>query len=422
MQRALALAARARFSAHPNPMVGCVIVRDNTIIGEGWHIQPGAPHAEIHALQQAGTAAKNADVYVTLEPCCHIGRTPPCIDALIRAQVKRVFVAVTDPNPKVNGQGIQRLQQAGIEVITGIAQQAAYQLNRKFMYAMQQHKPYVIAKWAMTTDGHLTMADKTQRWITGEIARQHAHMQRAQAGAILIGANTLRHDNPQLTARLPLAATEIIQQPLRIILSTAANNLSLQSHLLSANLPGETWLVTAQTTNIQHALPTNVKHIILPHAQQPNQIDLTALLKQLFLAEKYSLIVEGGTQVLTQFFAENLVNEAHLYQSQKHSGWRNIPTAPFISNTQHWQLNASEQLATDTFLQYYLAPNLPAAHSPLPSGEGPGVRELEQCKKLDILHSIRVPSPVRLSAATPSRGERETFSPNSINTKELNNV
>lgn len=353
MQRALALAARARFSAHPNPMVGCVIVRDNTIVGEGWHIQPGTPHAEIHALQQAENAAKNADVYVSLEPCCHTGRTPPCVEALIHAQVKRVFLAVTDPNPKVNGQGIQQLTQAGIEVITGIEHQAAYELNRKFIMAMQQQRPYVVAKWAMTRDSQLTLADNNERWITDAPARQHAHIYRAQAGAILIGANTLRQDNPQLTARLSLAATHKMQQPLRIVLSATTDNLPLESHILSGNLAGETWIVTAGNSTLKNPLPANVRHLVLPSANQPHQVDLTQLLQQLFIAEKYSLIVEGGAQVLTQFFAENLVNEAHVYQSPKHSGWNNAAAIPFLSNLASWQLSAYEILENDTFSQYH---------------------------------------------------------------------
>ncbi|MFN7097352.1 MAG: bifunctional diaminohydroxyphosphoribosylaminopyrimidine deaminase/5-amino-6-(5-phosphoribosylamino)uracil reductase RibD, partial [Gammaproteobacteria bacterium] len=201
MQRALSLAAHGRFTAHPNPMVGCVIVNNGQVVGEGYHVQPGTPHAEVHALQQAGSLAAGADIYINLEPCSHFGRTPPCIDALIAANVKRVIIPFTDPNPRVNGQGIARLQEVGIEVIHGIETEKAIALNRFFLHAMNTGKAYVIAKWAMTLDGQLTLANPTQRWITEVEARDHTHQQRAQVGAILIGANTLRLDKPQLTAR-----------------------------------------------------------------------------------------------------------------------------------------------------------------------------------------------------------------------------
>ncbi|HEU0198028.1 MAG TPA: bifunctional diaminohydroxyphosphoribosylaminopyrimidine deaminase/5-amino-6-(5-phosphoribosylamino)uracil reductase RibD [Nevskiaceae bacterium] len=214
MLRALQLAARGKATTHPNPRVGCVIVRDDRIVGEGWHVRAGEPHAEVHALRQAGDAARGATVYVTLEPCSHFGRTPPCADALIAAGVRRVVAALKDPNPHVAGQGLSRLRTAGIEVRVGLCAAAARRLNRGFLSRQTRHRPWLTLKLAMSLDGRTALADGTSQWITGEAARADVHRLRAEAGAVLTSAATVLADDPQLTARLP----GITRQPDRVVL------------------------------------------------------------------------------------------------------------------------------------------------------------------------------------------------------------
>lgn len=346
MQRALSLAAHGRFTAHPNPMVGCVIVNNGIIVGEGWHVQPGTPHAEVHALQQAGSLAAGADIYINLEPCSHTGRTPPCVDALIAARVKRVIIPFTDPNPRVNGGGIARLQKVGIEVITGIEAEQAARLNRFFLHAMATRKAYVIAKWAMTLDGHLTLANPNQRWITGENARDHTHQQRAQVGAILIGANTLRLDKPQLTARPQNIAPTLIKHPRRIILSS---NGDLDNALLS-QLSGDTWVVSAKANKALANLP-RVNQLIIPNAENPEQVDLSQLLTWLVEQECHSLLVEGGNQTLAAFLQANLIDELQIYQALIHSGWKDKSSLSFFVDQSQWSVQDMQHFGQDIFIR-----------------------------------------------------------------------
>ncbi|HUP90743.1 MAG TPA: bifunctional diaminohydroxyphosphoribosylaminopyrimidine deaminase/5-amino-6-(5-phosphoribosylamino)uracil reductase RibD [Solimonas sp.] len=217
MARALELAARGRCTTHPNPRVGCVIVQGNEIVGEGFHQRAGEPHAEVHALRQAGERARGAEVYVSLEPCCHHGRTGPCTEALIAAGVRKVWAALRDPNPVVAGQGAERLRAAGIEVEFGLAQDKAAQLNRGFVSRMQRGRPFVVLKLAASLDGRTAMASGESKWITGEAARADVHRLRAEAGAVLTTAETVLADDPQLTAR---EVDGLTFRPDRIVLDT----------------------------------------------------------------------------------------------------------------------------------------------------------------------------------------------------------
>ena len=205
MSRAIELAKKGRFTTRPNPNVGCVIVKDNQIIGEGFHYLAGQPHAEVFALRQAyehdAKHLQGATAYVTLEPCSHHGRTPPCADALIKAGISRVVIAVVDPNPKVDGVGIAKLQQAGIEVITGICEQAAYQLNEGFFKVMRGGLPFVRLKIATSLDGRTAMANGESKWITSDQSREDVQRLRAQAGAIITGSETILQDHPALNIR-----------------------------------------------------------------------------------------------------------------------------------------------------------------------------------------------------------------------------
>lgn len=201
MKRCLELAERGRGFVHPNPLVGCVLVKDGKIVGEGYHKKYGGPHAEVYALKAAGAQAKQATAYVTLEPCSHYGKTPPCVHALIAAGVKHVVIATKDPNPLVNGKGIRMLKKAGITVTTGVMEAEARKLNEKFFYAMEQNKPYVAAKCAQTLDGKMVDAYGRSQWITSEEARKEAHRLRSLFDCVLVGARTILEDNSELTVR-----------------------------------------------------------------------------------------------------------------------------------------------------------------------------------------------------------------------------
>lgn len=213
MRRALALAACGRASTHPNPRVGCVLVKDGTTVGEGWHARAGEPHAEVHALRAAGARARGATAYVTLEPCAHTGRTPPCADALIAAGVARVVVAIRDPFPQVAGRGIERLQAAGIAVEVGLCADEARALNRGFLSRIERGRPWLTLKLAMSLDGRTAMASGESRWITGPAARADVHRLRAEAGAVLTTSATVLADDPELTVRLPAEDPRAIQDP-----------------------------------------------------------------------------------------------------------------------------------------------------------------------------------------------------------------
>jgi diaminohydroxyphosphoribosylaminopyrimidine deaminase / 5-amino-6-(5-phosphoribosylamino)uracil reductase len=271
MRRALELAARGRYSVSPNPMVGCLIVRDGNVIAEGWHKRAGEPHAEIEALR--GIDARGATMIVTLEPCVHHGRTPPCVDAIIAAGVSRVIVAMRDPHEIAAG-GIEKLRDAGIEVVTDVLEAEARKLNEVFIHAVTHHRPFVILKAGMTLDGKLATVTRESRWITSDAARQKSLELREQYDAILVGGGTIRDDNPQLTRRLGLASTpwtRIILDRRRIV-------------------PADATVLTDGGATI---------HIT-------EDVDLDALLADLYKRGIQSLIVEGGSNVLSEFIRRGL--------------------------------------------------------------------------------------------------------------------
>ena len=219
MKHALTLASKARGRTSPNPLVGAVIVRDGEIVGEGYHQKAGDAHAEIHALNQARGLAEGATMYVTLEPCCHWGRTPPCTESVIRAKLADVFVAMKDPNPQVAGNGIRQLEEAGISVQVGICEQESRQLNEVFIKYITTRCPFVILKSAISLDGKIATASGESHWITSEASRLKGHEVRAQVDAILVGIGTVLQDNPSLTARLPDRQNE---DPIRIVVDSRA--------------------------------------------------------------------------------------------------------------------------------------------------------------------------------------------------------
>ena len=311
MELCLQLAAKGRYTAAPNPMVGSIVVKDQEIVGQGFHQTPGTAHAEILALKAAGSKAKGATLYVNLEPCCHHGRTPPCIPEIIKAGISKVVVAMEDPNPKVQGRGLQALKNAGIEIVPGILTAAAEALNRAFCHYITRKTPYVIAKWAMSLDGQMRTDNPKERQLTGIQAQQDVHELRQCTQAILIGARTAKLDNPALTVRL---AQEPIRQPQRIILNTNAN-LSPALKLFTGELPGKTWLICAETAlkQAQAAFDPKFTELIPLPLNDANRIDLQALLTLLGQREIMSILLEGGPTLLKAFFASTCIQEVISY-------------------------------------------------------------------------------------------------------------
>lgn len=310
MARALRLAERGLFTTDPNPRVGCVLVREGEVIGEGWHERAGEPHAEINALQQAGPRATGATAYVTLEPCCHQGRTPPCTDALIAAGVTRVVAAMEDPNPQVAGQGLQALQQAGIKASAGVLSGEAAKLNAGFVMRMQQGRPLVRCKMAMSLDGRTAMAGGESQWITGEAARRDVHALRARSSAIMTGIGTVLADDPSLTARLDQVDT--VRQPARVILDS---RLRMPPAAKLLELPGETLILTGAMDAEKQARLTRpgVRVVTLPLVD--GRLDLPAVLQQLGRLEMNEVHLEAGATLCGALLQAGLVDELVVYMA-----------------------------------------------------------------------------------------------------------
>ena len=312
MRRALELAQMAEGDTSPNPMVGAVIVDgDGNIVGEGYHHKAGQPHAEINALAAAGDKAKGATVYVTLEPCSHYGRTGPCCEALIKAGVKRVVSAVTDPNPLVAGRGLNRLHEAGIEVTEHVCEEDAKKLNEKFFFWITHKRPFVSLKYAMTLDGRLAAAGGDSKWITGTEARTYAHYLRKTHDAVLVGKNTVLQDDCELTTRMVEG-----KNPVRIVLDSNAA-IPLNAKILN----GEAKTIVA----VSEAAPqdkidelqklTTVEVLKLP--QQNGHLDLQALVEKLAAMEITSVLVEGGSEVHGAFIDAGLAERVYAFIAPK---------------------------------------------------------------------------------------------------------
>lgn len=307
MQRALEEAERARGRTSPNPLVGCVIARGQRIIAVGHHARAGEAHAEVAALRRAGTAARGADVYVTLEPCNHHGRTGPCTEALIAAQVKRVFVGARDPNPVVNGRGIRRLRAAGIEVHTGVLAAECRQLNEAFEWAMGHRRPWVVAKLAQSLDGRVATRTGESQWITSPAARRAGHALRNSLDAILVGVGTVRADDPALTCRLRGG-----RDPIRVVLDTHASLSPTAAVVrLGQTSKAPTWICVAQDAPARRrlALERAGAETLVCKVTGTGQLEVDSVLEQLLAREVLSVLVEGGPQVLGSFFDAQAVNK-----------------------------------------------------------------------------------------------------------------
>ena len=313
MYNALECARQGRFSTSPNPRVGCVIAQGEQIVGQGFHLKAGEPHAEVHALRQAGEWARGATAYVTLEPCSHYGRTPPCAEGLIAAGVKRVVAAMTDPNPLVAGRGLAMLRAAGITVAEGLMEHEARELNRGFLSRIERQRPFIRLKCAASLDGKTAFANGNSQWITSSAAREDVQVLRAESCAILTGVGTLLADNPQLTVR----SFPILRSPTRVILDSQLRT-PLHSHVVQhADAP--TLLVTL-ITDPAHLAPYLAHahiQILHPQATAQGQLDLADTLRLLAQQGLGEVMVEAGATLAGALLTQNLVDEIVLYQSAK---------------------------------------------------------------------------------------------------------
>lgn len=307
MAQALRLAALGMNTTTPNPRVGCVVVKDGQVVGEGWHEKAGGPHAEVHALQAAGDRARGATVYVTLEPCSHFGRTPPCADALIAAGVARVVVAMSDPNPQVSGQGLERLKTAGIQVATGLLRDQAEALNVGFISRMTRGRPWLRLKVASSLDGKTALNNGNSQWITSADARRDAHGWRARSCAMLTGIGTVRDDDPQLTVRdIP-----VTRQPLRVVVDSR-----LETPLNARILDGGNVLVAAAVPDEKRMAALQQRGaevIILANGQ--GKVDLPRLLVELGRRGINEVMVEAGFKLNGSLLREGCVDELLIYQA-----------------------------------------------------------------------------------------------------------
>lgn len=321
MARALQLAEQGLYTTDPNPRVGCVIVKDGELIGEGAHLKAGEPHAEVHALRMAGEQARGATAYVTLEPCSHHGKTPPCAEALVKAGVGRVVAAMQDPNPLVAGRGLARLQDVGIDTAHGLLESQARSLNPGFISRMERGRPYVRLKLASSLDGRTAMQSGESQWITGAAARSDVQRLRARSSAVLTGVDTVLMDNASLTVRaaqlgLPDAEAERAaeRQPLRVVLDS---QLRLPASTAMLSLPGSTLVATAQPDNQPSAIAlsaSGAQVLSLPGAD--GRVDLNALLSWLAQhAQCNELLIECGATLAGSVLSEGLVDELVLYMA-----------------------------------------------------------------------------------------------------------
>jgi diaminohydroxyphosphoribosylaminopyrimidine deaminase / 5-amino-6-(5-phosphoribosylamino)uracil reductase len=322
MKLALRLAVKGAGWVSPNPMVGAVVVKDGQIVGRGYHRRAGLPHAEIEALQAAGAAARGADLYVTLEPCNHQGRTPPCTQAILTAGVRRVIIACLDPNPQVTGGGSEFLAAQGVDIIVGVLEAEARQVNEAWFHWVETGRPWVLAKAACSLDGKIATATGESQWLTGEAARVYGHRLRHRLDAILVGIGTVLADNPQLTVRLPRGRS---RDPIRIVLDSRLR-LPLDSRLARLDSPARTWVATtgqAPPETARALEDRGVQVMVLP--AEAGRVSLPALLQLLGERQVQSLLVEGGAETLGAFFDQRLVQQFNFFYAPKILGGVKAP-------------------------------------------------------------------------------------------------
>lgn len=349
MAQAISLAKKGRYTTDPNPRVGCVLVRDDTVIGAGWHIKAGQGHAEVEALKNVPDA-KGATAYVTLEPCSHQGRTPPCCDALIKAGIARVVAAMQDPNPQVSGSGLEKLKVAGIEVSCGVLQEDAMALNRGFIKRMTQNRPFVRSKLAMSLDGRTAMASGESKWITGAEARADVHRLRAESSAILTGIGTVLADDPALNARVD----GDVLQPHRVVLDT---HLNMPVTAQMAKLPGRSLILTCAEDQQKQQRLQQAGFEVYRLPEKNGRLDLHAVMDFLGRQQINELLVEAGSVLNGALLAEGLVDEYVIYMApcilgDQGRGLFNLPGLQQMADKKQLKLRDVRQIGQDLKLTY----------------------------------------------------------------------
>lgn len=317
MTLALRLAAKGRRTTSPNPMVGAVVVNQGRVVGQGFHFRPGLPHAEILALRQAGSRARGATLYVTLEPCCHLKkRTPPCVPEILRSGVRCVVIAMTDPNPLVKGKGAAALRRAGLSVVAGVAGDEAEKLNIAYSYWIKTKRPYVILKAGMTLDGKIATATGESKWITGEQSREDVHRLRGEVDAVLVGVGTVLADDPALTVRTgPHLNKMASRQPLRVVVDSSLR-LPLKAQILSNQKQAKTLVATTElvdTSRKREFAKRGVEVLTLPSLR--GKVSLPALMRELGRRGLTSLLVEGGGEINAAMLKAKFVQHVRLYMA-----------------------------------------------------------------------------------------------------------
>lgn len=324
MRLALELAEKGRGLTSPNPCVGAVVVKDGRIIGKGYHKKAGGPHAEIYALRQAGRRAKGATLYVSLEPCRHYGRTPPCTDTIISSKVKRVVAAMKDPNPLNNGKGLMILKRNGIRVKVGILEDEVRRLNETFVKYITTKIPFVTVKSAQSLDGKIATRSGDSKWITCECSRKFTHRIRSQADAILVGVETILKDNPLLSVR---PKNKNLKQPAKIILDSRLRT-PVVARIFSKDSPGEVIIATTKVAskNRQRALKKKGAEILVIKSKD-KKVDIKSLLRILARKEFAHILIEGGGEVIASAFEANVVDKALFFIAPKIIGGKQSPTS-----------------------------------------------------------------------------------------------
>lgn len=340
MDLALKNASAMKGQTDPNPLVGSVIVNDNRVVGIGAHLKAGEPHAEIHALRMAGEKAKGGTIYVTLEPCSHHGRTGPCAVAIVEAGLKRVVIATLDPNPVVSGNGVKILEDAGIEVITGVREKESQQMNEVFNKFIVQKKPFVTLKSGITLDGKIATHTSHSKWITSPEAREDVHHLRNENMAILVGVNTVIKDDPELTTRIPNG-----RNPIRIILDSTLK-VPLESKVLTDNL-AETWIFTSENYDKKKEQTLKSLGIKVFQTSGKKHVDPNDVVHTLGENLISSLLIEGGGTINASFLENKLIDKVVLYFAPKLIGGQNAPT--FLEGAGFEKMSDAVELSDGTF-------------------------------------------------------------------------
>ena len=359
MQLALDLAKQGEFTTTPNPSVGCVLVKDGEVVGKGFHAKAGEPHAEVMALREAGENARGATAYVTLEPCSHFGRTPPCAKGLVEASVSKVIAAMCDPNPQVAGKGLQILSDAGIESAVGLLEENAEQLNKGFLKRMRTGKPFVQLKLAMSIDGKTAMASGESKWITGAQARADVQQYRAKASAILSTSQTVLADDPSLNVRWEELPPDVkadypqekLRQPVRVILDSSHKVRSDFKVFLTES---PVWLVGEEDYSLTD-FPSFTDYLKLNRHQGESRLQV--LMAELGKRQINTLWVEAGATLAGALIAENLVDELIIYMAPKLLGDQardlcHLPNLTQLADAPLWQLQSCEPVGDDLKLIY----------------------------------------------------------------------